>query len=282
VRRIVVAVLVALLGPVLVGCGSSGDGSAADSDGAARGPSSELDATLRRSRLFETQRQIGLELATTGDADVRVGTIQLVTPLYETVAPTDRGTTLDAGDRPLLMPIPFGTALCDGEADGPAELVATVDGDEVRVPLTERPAGMLAHLHGLECASAEVLEDVALELTGDWVVTDPHTATGQLTVTQRTPGVTATVDEVLGNVIFGLTTATAGPVLTIGDDQPTAAVGITISASRCDPHALIEYKRTFKFAVEVRVGDADPVPVDVEAQGDARAALGELIRSCVG
>jgi hypothetical protein len=285
VHRIVAAVVSALLCAFPAGCGTSGDGSSPDRDGdgaSGREPAPGLEATLRRSRLFETRRQIGLELAATGDADVRVGTIQLVTPLYETVAPTDRGTTLEAGARALLMPIPFGTARCDGAAGGSAELVAVVDGEEVRVSLTERPDGMLAHLQGIECASAAVLEDLALELSGLWVLTDPQTTTGQLTVAQRRPGVTATVDEVLGNVIFGLTTTTTGPVLTIGDDKPTATVGVTISSSRCDPHALTEYKRTFIFAVEVRLDGAEPVRVDVEAQGDARAALAELLRSCVG
>lgn len=276
------AVLGALLCGAAVGCTSSGDGSAAG-DGTGTGSGSGLEATLRRSRLFETRRQIGLELAAGGDADVHVGTIQLVTPLYETVPPTDRDATLAAGDGARLMPIPFGAARCDTEPEGPPELVAVIDGEEVRVALTEHPAGMLARLRDIECASAVVLDDVGLELSGDWTVTDPHTASGQLTLTQRTPGVTATVDEVKDNVIFSVTTANAtSPVLSVDDDQPSAAVGVTISASRCDAHALIEYKRTFKFAVEVRIGDDDPVPVDVEAQGDARTALEELLRSCIG
>lgn len=280
VRRFVAAVLGALLCAAAVGCGSSGDDSAA---GDKTGPASALEATLRRSRLFETKRQIGLELAAGGDADVHVGAIQLVTPLYETVSPTDRDATLTAGEPARLMPIRYGTARCDTEPEGPPELVAVIDGEEVRVPLTEHPAGMLTRLRDLECTSAAVLEDVGLGLSGDWTVTDPHTASGQLTLTQRTPGVTAKVDEVLDNVIFSIATANAtSPVLTVDDDQPTAAVGVTISASRCDAHALIEYKRTFKFAVEVRIGDDDPVRVDVEAQGDARAVLEELLRSCIG
>jgi hypothetical protein len=282
VRWFVAAVLGALLCGAAVGCRSSGDDSAAG-DGTGTGAASALEATLRRSRLFETRRQIGLELAAGGDADVHVGTIQLVTPLYETVPPTDRDATLTAGDGARLMPIPYGTARCDTEPEGPPELVAVIDGEEVRVPLTEHPAGMLTRLHDIECTSAVVLEDAGLELSGDWTVTDPHTASGQLTLTQRTPGVTATVDEVHDNVIFSITTANATtPILTVDDDQPSAAVGVTISASRCDAHALIEYKRTFKFAVEVRIGDDDPVPVDVEAQGDARTVLEELLRSCIG
>ena len=260
------------------GSGSGVAGTTASGDG---GPATGLEATLRRSRLFETQRSLGLLLAAGGDADLRIGDIQLVTPLYETVPPTARDTTLAAGAQPTLMPIPYGTAVCD-PADGPTELVADVDGEEVRVPLGEHPAGMLAAFHELECASAEVLADVDLALTGDWVSTGPHTVHGRLDVAQRRPGVEAVVDELQGNVIFTVTTSSSAPVLSIGDAAPTAGVDVTVTASRCDPHALIEYKRTFKFAAAVRVGGAEAVLTDVEAQGDARAALEELLRSCIG
>lgn len=224
---------------------------------------------------------VGPLLAATGDAELRIGDIQLVTPLYETVPAATRDSTLAAGARPTLMPIPYRTAVCD-PAEGPSELVTDVDGEEVRLPLGEHPAGMLAAFHDLGCASAEVLAEVDLALTGDWVLTGPHTVEGRLDVTQRNPGVEAVVDEVQGNVIFTVATATTAPVLSVDDATPTAGVATTVTASRCDPHALIEYKRTFTFAVEVRLGDAEPVPTDVEAQGDARAALEELLRSCIG
>jgi hypothetical protein len=280
VRRWIAAVLGLVLCAGAVGCGASDDDTA---DGGPNDavPAPVLDAALRRSTLFDTRREIGLALATTGDVDVHLGTIQLITPLFETLAPTTRDATLAAGDRARVMPIPFGTARCDGAEEDAPEIAAVVEGEEVRVPVTEHPADLLANLHDRECASAAVLEDVSLELTGAWTVTDPYTADGQLTVTQRTSGVIAEVDEVLGNVIFGVTTATASPVLTVDDDQPSASVGVTISAARCDPHALTEYKRIFVFVVEVRVGDGDPVRVDVVAAGEAHAALSELLRSCV-
>jgi hypothetical protein len=281
VRRSRAAVIGLLLCAGAAGCGGSDDDRAEGARPEAV-PAPVLDAALRRSTLFDTRREFGLALATTGDADVHLGTIQLVTPLFETVAPTTRDATLVTGDRPRVMPVPYGSARCDGaQADAP-EIAAVVDGEEVRVPVTEHPADLLADLHDRECASAAVLEDVGFELGGDWTVTDPYTAVGQLTVTQRTSGVTAAVDEMLGNVIFGVTTETGSPVLTVDDQQPTASAGVTISAARCDPHALTEYKRTFTFVVEVRVGDGDPVRVDVVAAGDAHAALSELLRSCIG
>jgi hypothetical protein len=104
-------------------------------------------------------------------------------------------------------------------------LAATGRADVHLVPVAEHPADLLADLHDRECASAAVLEDVGVELSGDWMVTDLHTAVGQLTVTQRTSGVTAAVEEVLGNVIFSVTAETATPVATVDDAQPTASVG---------------------------------------------------------
>lgn len=280
VRRCVTAALGLVLCASAFACGSSDDDDTAD-EGRATVPAPTLDAALRRSTLFDTRREFGLALATTGDADVHLGTIQLVTPLFETVAPTARDATLAAGDRPRVMPLPYGTVRCDGaEAEAP-EIAAVVDGEQVHIPVTEHPADLLADLHDRECASAAVLEDVALELNGDWTVTDPQTAVGQLTVTQRTSGVAAVVDEVLGNVIFGVTTGSASPVVSVDDEQPTSSTEVTISAARCDPHALTEYKRTFVFVAEVRVDDADPVRVDVVAEGDAHAALSELLRSCI-
>ena len=195
---------------------------------------------------------------------------------------------LGAGERALVMPLPYGTAVCgDGAGDdddgdaGAVELAAVVGGEEVRVPVTVHPDGMLADLHDRECAAAAVLDDVELVLDGEWTVLDPTTATGQLTATQQNPGVTAQVDELLGNVIFGVTTVETAPAVTVDDAATTASVGVTVSAARCDPHALTEYKRTFVFVAVVQVGDDEPVRVDVRAEGPAHAALGQLLASCV-
>ena len=56
---------------------------------------------------------------------------------------------------------------------------------------------------------------------------------------------------------------------------------MTISADRCDPHALAESKGTFMFLTWATVGDAAPVPVDLEPTGAARAALEDVFATCV-
>jgi hypothetical protein len=87
---------------------------------------------------------------------------------------------------------------------------------------------------------------------------------------------------VAGNVIFSAgTTADAPAALRVSDDVPSAATGLVVRAARCDPHALTEYKRTFILTARVRVGDADPVRVDLPAEGAARRTLEALLTQCL-
>jgi hypothetical protein len=130
-----------------------------------------------------------------------------------------------------------------------------------------------------------VLADVELRLGDTWERTGPHAAEGELEVTQRRAGATVAVVEVLGNVIFTVgTDGAAAPWLEVGDDRPTAVGAITVDASRCDPHALIEYKRTFVLSALVGVDGGEPVRVDVEAEAGSAAhtALQDLLTTCIG
>jgi hypothetical protein len=261
-------------------------------------PDADLDAVLHESTLFGTRRAFRLSLHNEGADDVVVETVQLSSPLFEAVAPEDRDAPLDGGGRPLFIPLRFGEARCtdDGASADPgdAEVVAVVDGEERRIPLEQRPAEMLADVNASECAAAEVLAVLELRLGHRWTPAGPRTLTGELTAAQRRPGVTAELDELLGNVIFAVGTPAApgtgteagaadgAPWLAVGDDQPAGRVPVTIEAARCDPHALIEYKRTFTFVAMVSVDGAPPVRVDVTADGGARSALEELLASCIG
>jgi hypothetical protein len=69
-------------------------------------------------------------------------------------------------------------------------------------------------------------------------------------------------------------------VLEVSDAEPTGSVPVTISADRCDPHAVAEFKTPFLFLSWVAVGEAEPVPVPLELTGGARQALEDLIATC--
>jgi hypothetical protein len=248
-----------------------------------------LAATLQRSTLFETRRALRLSIRNAGADDLVVETIQLSSPLFEPVAADQRDTRLDAGGRPVVVPVPFGAARCgdDVPEDVPAaEAIAVVGGEERRVAVEQRPSSVLAELQSAECAVTAVRADVDVRLGEAWTVAAPRTIRGDIEVSLRRPGVTAVVDEVLGNVIFavgaGADVPTGEPWLTVDDDRPSGRIPVTIEAARCDPHALTEYKRTFIFVALVAIDGVPPVRVDVEAEGASHRALEDLLTSCLG
>ena len=273
------ALTVAVLFAADVGCAGGGD---TDDAGESRQPGTAVTATVQRSTLFETRRALRLVLRNGANQELEIGAVQLSSPQFEPVPPEPRDVPLASGDR-VVIPLPFGTAQCDRVADEPAELITHVDGQEGRVALDERSSGFLSDLHDAECAAAAVLASVDLHLGETWERTGERTVEGEIELVQRSTGVTAAVEEVLGNVIFSVSTAgSADSPLEVADDRPSAAGGIAITAARCDPHALIEYKRTFILGAWVRVDGGEPTLVDIVADGGARRALEELLRSCIG
>jgi hypothetical protein len=88
------------------------------------------------------------------------------------------------------------------------------------------------------------------------------------------------IDDAVGNVIFTLVVEDAHPVVSVSDDEPSATVPVTITADRCSPHAVAEFKTPYLFLSWVSVGDAEPVAVPLELTGAARQALVDLIATC--
>lgn len=286
--RRVTAVVVVAIWAVAASC-SGGGGADGDSSDTAADPVPGLEATLQRSTLFDTRRSLLLDVRYDGDDELAMGAIQLSSPLFEPVPPEVRDATVPGSGRPVAMPLPYGAAVCDdvadAEADAQTELVTDVDGEEVRLAVEASPDDMLLALHDAECAVTAVLTDVELRLGDTWERTAPRAIEGRLEVTQLSPGTTAAVTDVLGNVIFAVATEerdeAADALAEVGDDQPSATVPVTVTAARCDPHALTEYKRTFILVAWVAVDGDEPVRVDVEAEGDAHRALEELLAACL-
>jgi len=289
--RAAVVVVALAMGMVASGCsGSDDDAGGADEPSAeATGGETGIQATLQRSTLFETHRALSLTVRSDRDGAVRLADLQLDSPLFEQVPAEDREASVRAGHTTGL-PLPFGEPDCEGEADGPAELVVAVDGDEVRVPIAESPSDLLATMHGNECAEIAIGDQLDLQLADGWERVGPTTIEGDLVMAQRHDGVTASIEQLTGNVLFTVATeADAGDAndppgtwLEVSDDQPSVTGHMQISVSRCDPHALIEFKRPFVLTGFVALGDADAVRVDIEAQGAARQTMGDLMSGCLG
>jgi hypothetical protein len=277
VRRIVVV----LAAGAALALGGAGLGGCSESDAT----TPELDASIARSTLFETHRAFALTVRSDGEVDVHIRSIQLDSPRFAAVEPQSRIARLRPGDPTVVMPLRFGDPRCSDDTDGPAELVADVDGQEVRIALDESPADLLESLQASECAAARVQASVDLRFGDRWERTGPRTVAGELELAQHDRGgdVTAVVDELVDNVIFTIEgDGVAQHRLAVSDSQPSVTVGVRINAARCDPHALIEYKRTFIFRARVRLGDGDPTLVDLEAEGPGHRALEDLLAACIG
>jgi len=286
-----VLVLACVLAAGLGACADNGDsGHSPDGEPESAADRAGLTATLQRSTLFETQRSLRLTVLSSAGEEREIGAIQLESPLFEPVEPKARNARVPAAGRPVVMGLPFGTVRCDrgnggGEAadENAAVLLADLDGQNVRVPIEQRPSDLLVELNAVECAAAAVLADVDVRLGDTWRPTEPRTLEGELDISQRRDGAEATVQAVEGNVIFTISDATASPrALAVSDERPSASAPIAITASRCDPHALIEYKRTFIFTASIQLEGEEPARVDIKAEGAARRALEDLLRSCIG
>lgn len=244
-------------------------------------PVGGLLATIGTNRLYTLDRGFGLGLRNVGDLPVTVRELQLVSPLFETVPPVAEGVLLQPGGRQFVLPVPYGEARCEGEVDETfAAVVVVDDGEELQVPVAEDYPGAIGRLHARECAVAHVRELAELRFGDEWT-RDGDAVTGELILEQRRPGTSVAIDEARGSVMFTIGFEADGPpVLRVTDDEPMATVATVISVRRCDPHALAESKLSFRFLTWVMVGDDEPVPMEFEPTGAARAALDELLATC--
>jgi hypothetical protein len=265
--------------------GSDDEGSSTTSAPPASTPSTTLEpvgglvAEIGTNRLYAVHRGFGLALRNVTDEPIVIRSMQLDSPLFEPMPATQREVTLAAGRR-LVLELPYGEVRCDDEpGDTFPVVVVLASGEEVPLDAAEEYDGAVARLHRRECAAADVHERVAITFGDDWRQ-DGITVSGELRLEQRHAGEPVAIDDAVGNVIFTLVLEQAHPVLAVSDDEPSAAVPVTISADRCDPHAVAEFKTPFLFLSWVEVGDAEPVPVPLELTGTARQALEDLIASC--
>jgi hypothetical protein len=260
--------LIASAALLLAACGDAGELDAGEPERV------RLEATATRSSLFDSQRTFRLELHNVGDGEVVVDTVQLASPMFVEVPPAERGTVLQPGQQ-LLIPLPFGESACP-EGEGPTSLRVVSSGEALEVPLAQHPEDVLGDLHALECEQAAVGEAVDLSFGDAWVPTGPRSASGAVVVAAR--GTTApTIEAVEGNIVFGIRIG-AGVLPAI------STFPIEVVVDRCDTHALIESKRTFKFPLEVSLDGGPPVAYVLQAEvgTPARAVFADLIQACIG
>jgi hypothetical protein len=152
-------------------------------------------------------------------------------------------------------------------------------GEALDVPLAQHPEVVLGDLHALECEQASVRAAVDLSFGAEWVPTGPRSALGEVVLDPNRieTATVATVLQAAGNIVFGVR-------IEEGTFPSTVTFPIEVVVDRCDTHALIESKRTFKFPLGVSLDGGPMITYVLEAEvgTPARAVFAELIRACIG
>lgn len=261
------------------GCVSSPDD---DTTGPALGPAEpQLSATSVYGRHAAVRGRVDVRLANDGEQPVEVETLRVEHPMFTPVPVLERTSTLPPDGRPRIVPVPFGDPRCGIDDPAGARVVVGVRAGQtvrqVAVPLADGEPGLL-RAHRLACAVERVAEVVELELAG-WSSGPDLQGTGTLSAVRRGAG-QVVVTSVGGTILFSVEPA-AEPLLVLPDGAPDAAAPVRLRATRCDPHALTESKRSFTFPVFVALDGAEPARVELTVAGPDRDVLQDLLdRTC--
>lgn len=268
------ALLVGLLGA----CSSGGSNKPANAGARARG----VIATVEQDLSSQARGVLQVTFRNTGEQSFAFTEIRVVDARFDLLAPTRRDVTVPVGGRELTVPLPFGVARCDGPPAGTAEPLIEVRGSAVEptaVSIDDRGRSFLDRLHKAGCAQQAITNVVRITFSS-FEPAGHATVRGVLRLERRQQGQAVTVVDVRGNVIFALTALPSDSVpFTLAADQQAADLPIEFSASRCDPHALTGYTKTYRFRVFVRLGNGPAHSLEVEATGPERALLATALQA---
>lgn len=247
----------------LAGCGPFAQGAATP----------DLQVRLEQSRDNENRHLLQVVLTNDGAAPVEVVRLQLRAPGWVEVAPTVRSDVVRPGRR-IAFPVEYGAAVC--ERDGAARVVVghrTGGGLQELDLLVPADDPLLPRLHRHECAVRALGEAVEIAFDQSWR-REGDVVTGRLVVRRRDGATPVTLASVEGTVVFTLRTGAPLPLtLTSGRTE----VPVTVTASRCDVHALIESKRSYDFPYVATLGGGEPLTVTVRPDGRGVALLERLL-----
>lgn len=272
------AALIALA--VLTGCAPDAGGSQSAAPAAAEQP--QLTAVAVYGRHAAVRGRVDVRIANHASGPVEIARYRIEHPLFEPVPVLERTSTLPADGRARIVPVPFGQPRCDADSGEGAQVVVGLQTDDgvrdVAVPLADGEPG-LVRAHRLACAAEAVTEAVGLDLAAGKLGADLILRTA-LVLQRRGPGDIA-VTELGGNILFTVDAPAAAPLVALPDGSPSAQVEVQVRATRCDPHALTESKRSLVFPAFAAVDGGEPALVQLAVTPPAQAALQELLdRTC--
>jgi hypothetical protein len=271
------SLLVGLLGA----CSSGPSNAPAGAGNTARG----VIATVEQDLSSQARGVLQVTFRNTGDQSFTFAEVRVVDARFEVLAPTRRGVTVPVGGRELTVPLPFGVAKCDGPTAGPVEPRIEVRGSAVEptaVSIDDRGRSFLGRLHAAACGQRGITNAVSLTFSS-FEPAGRATVRGVLRLERRQQGEAITVVDVRGNVIFALSVLPPRSIpLTLAPGEHAADLPLELSASRCDPHALTGYTKTYRFRVFVIVGRRPAHSVEVQAVGPEQSLLTAALQAGCG
>ena len=247
-----------------------------------------VTADVERPRYLATRERLEIIVVNERAAPVTIEGMRLDDDRFTTVPAIASPARYRPGQR-IDLQVAYGDPRCDVDDDAVSSKAAFVLRDETgratAASLDLPPGGgVLARLHDELCFRERLDRTVDIRFGDDWRrADDGPVITGALRL-NRSGGASSTVviDELAGNVIFGVTVPGVGsrPLLEMPRGERTATLAVEISATRCEPHALAESKKTFRFPIWVGIDGGPAHYAEIEPDGPARAALQTLIDEC--
>ncbi|MBW3604413.1 MAG: hypothetical protein KY460_05765 [Actinobacteria bacterium] len=252
-------------------------------------PPAGLSASLVQYRRDQPRRFVEVKLDNRTDTTLDVTLLGVTLPGFESPQDIRRTTRLEP-DRRVDLPVALGNVVCARDPVGTAS--ATVDvardsGTSVRTTLPVDDGGLLDRLRDFECAIAQAVEVVEIELSPTWRQRGSGaelTVEGKATIRSRSPAVPVEVTAVNGNLLFAVEPETIDPrpPVTVDAQRPEARVTFAAIPARCDGHAIAEARRLTTFAFLVAVDGAQPVPLRRAPAEDGYQTLISALRERCG
>ena len=241
-----------------------------------------LTADVAFPRTLQAQRWVEIRLAGAQGEDWVVTSATLDSTTFATLAATESNVRLFEGYVARVR-VPLGEATCPAATgDSIVKLTVTNDAGASENLEVALPAEVLTGINADECAVRRVL-DVASPALGAAGEASGTTVETTLTVSRGSEGADASVvvTAMRGSVIFDMQPR-AGATLpaSVGTGESTLELPVTLTASRCDPHAFAESKKTFVFGVWLTIDGGTEKYIEIRPDAALEAALQSAFDNC--
>lgn len=247
--------------------------------------------SLTQYRFDEGTRKINAQVTNEGSDPFTVTSVELMSPVLASLAPTTENTVVAPGQT-IDLQTAYADPDCDATSTGRAAFLLNLQGQAaLSVQLDRRGQALLDRLYARECALARIADVASVSFGPSFtrvrVDGEPYLR-GELLVTRwpnpDTRDVSLTVDSFAGSVLVTLLPQRGAEALPATLDAGAGSLRVPIligSSNRCDAHARGQSTQTFLLSVFVHVaGAATQRVILVPDKASQRQALAVVDAAC--